>query len=120
MLLRRHGQLQVHSGGTISPSAVHDLCQKHEGLYLSSLTYHLGYPYYIVIAATNKANQCLPSILPQYSHAGEFWSSLFEVRICCRPLLVQFRQIRTKIQVMMHQGFCVIVFQRGSCRRRRR
>ena len=117
MFLRGYGRLQVHSEGTGSPSADNHLCQKHGELYLSSSTYHLGYPYYVVVTATDEANQCLPSILLQYSHACEFWRFLFEIRICGRPLLVQFRQIRSEIEVVVHQGFSVIVFERGYCRR---
>ena len=89
--------------------------RKYPSTVSSSLTYHLRNSYYIVVATTDETNQCFPSILLQYSHTCEFRRFSLEIRICHRPLLVQLRQVRAKIEVVMHQCFCVIVFERRYC-----
>jgi hypothetical protein len=63
-------------------------------------TYHLRYPHNIVIAAANESNQGLPSILSQYSDAGELGSSLLKIGIRRRPLIVKAGKVYTQIEVM--------------------
>jgi len=59
----------------------------------TQLIHHLGDPNDVVVTAANKADECFPCILFEYSYAGELWRLFPEVGVGRGPLLVELSEV---------------------------
>ena len=73
------------------------------------MAHHLRYSNDVVIAAANETEQCLPRILPKYSHSSELRRLALEVLVCQGPSRVQGGEIGVEIQVMPDEVWSVIL-----------
>jgi hypothetical protein len=119
MVVTRRGRSTVRSGRIVFQPR-YTLLVGHTSSP-RSWHYHLRYPRNVVIATADESNQCLPGVLSHDPYPSKLRRPFSKVWISCRPLLVQFRQVRLQIEIVLNQILRVILilFSVDICNRYR-